>query len=108
MMITPGILDGWDFDVGDDRPTWPPVGTRKLVIEDKCLALFFSATWVVEARVDDEVIARSEESDKAHSSAFIRQWARQAIRSRYLRLRQLGVDAEADYVSFGGLVEELG
>ncbi len=106
-MFTPCSLDGWDLDGSEDRPTWPPTGSRKLVVEDKYEALFFSATWTVEAKVDDEVIARSEASDRSHSGAFVRQWTRQMIRSMYVKLRQLGVDADADYVAYGGLPEDL-
>lgn len=106
MMFSPGILDGWDFETGD-RPTWPPVGTRLLVVEDRCDALFFTATWTVVAKVDDEIVSQSSEANHAHSQSFIKRWARQAIRSNYVHLRQLGVDADKDYVSFGGKAQDL-
>lgn len=107
MLFTPGMLDPFTLDYDGDRPTWPPVGTRELVIEDKCEALFYSAVWTVQARVDDQVLARSPSTDNNHSHSYVRRWARQAIRSRYIKLRQLGVDADSEYVKFGGKPEDL-
>ncbi len=96
-----------NIDENGDRPTWPPVGTGLLIVEDKCEALFISATWTVTAHVGEELIAKSETTDHAHSDAFIARWARQAIRTNYVRLRQLGVDAEGYYLKYGGKLEDL-
>jgi hypothetical protein len=92
---------------GDDRPTWPPPGSSNLVIEDKYEPLFTSATWTIMAYVDEDVISKSTQSDKAHSSAFIRRWSRQMIRSKYELLRMLGVDVDEEYVKLGGDLVDL-
>lgn len=107
-------IDPWaqfgslDLDLGDDdRPTWPPPVMGLLKIEDKFEPLFTSATWTIVASVGDQIIAKSRESDKAHSASFIKRWARQLIRSKYELLRQLGVDAEGEYVKLGGDLKDL-
>jgi hypothetical protein len=96
-----------DLDFGDDRPTWPPPGIRKLVIKDKYEPLFTSATWTIVATVDGDEFAKSSQKDKAHTDPFIKRWARQLIRSKYEKLRQLGVDAEDEYVKWGGDLDDL-
>lgn len=96
-----------DLDFGDERPTWPPAGSADLVIEDKCEPLFISCTWSLIATVGDRVIGQSKSIDKAHTVPFIRRWSRQLIRTRYELLRQLGVDAEGEYVKLGGDLEDL-
>lgn len=96
-----------DLDFGDDRPTWPPPQMGLLSVEDKFEPLFTSATWTVIAKVGDVIIARTREADKSHSEAFIRRWTRQMIRKNYEKLRQLGVDAEGEYVNWGGDLEDL-
>jgi hypothetical protein len=101
------LFGSLDLDLGDDRPTWPPPGTAQLVVEDKFEPLFTSATWTITATVDGDVIAKSKESGRAHTAPFIKRWTRQLIRTRYERLRQLGVDAEAEYVKLGGDLEDL-
>ena len=102
-----GTID-LDFNTDEnDRPTWPPPGTASLVVEDKYEPLFTSATWTVQARVGAEIISQSTEARKAHSDAFLKRWARQMIRTKYERLRQLGVDADGEYVKWGGLLEDL-
>lgn len=97
----------YDNDSENNRPTWPPPGTADLIIEDKCSALFFSAIWELVATIDNEEIARSTESNIAHSRSFTRQWTRQVIRLHYVTLRRAGVDAEAEYIKWGGKLEDL-
>lgn len=92
----------------DDRPTWPPAGSATMIVEDKCMALFTSATWQVALKVNNAAFAVSEEASVAHSQEFIRMWTRQAIRTMYMRLRQFGVDADAEYLKFGGKPDDLG
>lgn len=94
-------------DLCDDRPTWPPPQMGLLKIWDKFEPLFTSATWTIVAEVDGQVIARSRESDKAHTAPFIKRWSRQLIRTKYELLRRLGVDAEGEYVKLGGDLDDL-
>lgn len=97
-----------ELDLPDgDRPTWPPPQMGLLKIIDKFEPLFTSATWTIIATVDEQVIASSRPADRAHSAAFIKRWSRQLIRSKYQLLRQLGVDAEGEYVKLGGDLEDL-
>ena len=91
----------------DDRPTWPSPGSSKLIVIDKCEALFFSAVWTIIASVNGKTIAMSSESVKPHSDPFIRQWSRQMIRKNYSQLRAIGVDAEDEYVKLGGDLADL-
>lgn len=96
-----------DLNFGDERPTWPPPQMGLLKIEDKFEPLFTSATWTIVAMVDGDVIAKTNPSDKAHTAPFIKRWSRQLIRTKYERLRQLGVDAEGEYVKLGGDLDDL-
>jgi hypothetical protein len=94
-------------ELEEDRPTWPSPGSATLVVEDKCLALLFSATWTLIATVNGVEISRSSESDHARSDAYIKRWTRMLIRSKYDELRHMGVDADAEYLKQGGLLEDL-
>jgi len=106
-MLDFGTIDlGFDDD-GDDRPTWPSPGSANLVIEDKYEPLFTSATWTIRATVNGTVISESTSAPKSHSEAFVKRWARQMIRTQYDRLRQLGVDADSEYVKWGGIPDDL-
>jgi hypothetical protein len=97
-----------DLDLNDgDRPTWPPAGTALFFVEDKYEPLFTSATWTIVAVVDGDVFSKSSASHKAHTDPFIKRWTRQLIRMKYERLRQLGVDADAEYVKWGGDPKDL-
>lgn len=96
-----------DFDSDDDRPTWPPPGSATLVIEDKYEPMFTSATWTIIATVGGDEFAKSRAADKPHTGPFLRRWARQLIRTKYEKLRQLGVDAEGEYVKWGGDLKDL-
>ena len=102
-----GIIDPFTAEFGDDRPTWPPPGTGKLIVEDVCELLFYSAIWTLVASVGNDIIARSAPSDCSHPIPYTRRWSRQAIRTNYVRLRQLGVDAEGEYASLGGSLSDL-
>lgn len=95
-----------NFD-DDTPPTWPPAGSAKLVIIDKFEPLFTSATWTITAMVGSDVVARSNESDKAHTSPFVKRWSREMIRRKYELLRRYGVDADAEYVKLGGDPKDL-
>lgn len=101
-----GSLD-FDIKVPEDKPTWPSPGTANLDIVDQYEPLFTSATWTVVAKVNGKVIISSSPSDKAHSQAFIKQWARVTIKNEYSELRRLGVDADAEYVKYGGNIDDL-
>lgn len=96
-----------NHEEADERPTWPPTGSATLVIEDKYCPLFTSATWCVQATVNGTVIAHSSDSDEPHTAGYVRRWARKFIRTRYDKLRSLGVDACAEYVLYGGSVDDL-
>ena len=95
----------------------PPPSTKRMpgsatfVVEDKMDALFYSATWTLIATVKDSngeiVIAQSTESKKAHSAGFLKRWARAWIRTHQRRLRKMGVDVDAVYVGYGGMLEDL-
>jgi len=95
-----------NFD-DDAPPTWPQAGSAKLIIIDKFEPLFTSATWTITASVGDDVIARSNESNKAHTSPFVMRWSREMIRRKYELLRRYGVDAEAEYIKLGGNAKDL-
>ena len=98
---------GLELDLDDgDRPTWPPVGAM-FSIEDKYEPLFFSATWTIIAQIDGEIFSRSTPSNRAHTPPFIKRWVRQLIRSKYEKLRQRGVDADAEYAKWGGDLKDL-
>lgn len=108
------FMNPWDqiadleFGNEGDRPTWPPAGSAALIIEDKYEPMFISATWTIVATVDDVTITRSNPNPTgAHSPAFIKRWSRQMIRTRYEDLRRLGVDADAEYVKWGGDLKDL-
>lgn len=105
-----GSLDFSDFDDDverNERKTWPPPGTATLVIEEKVEPLFISMTWTLKASVDGTLIAESSISRKPHNRSFIDWWARQQIKLRYELLRQMGVDAEREYVRYGGSIDDL-
>lgn len=90
-----------------ERKTWPPAGSADLTIDEEMDALFFSATWTIRARVAGEVIWESKPRVHAQGDALMRQWARFIIRRFYDRLRELGVDADAEYLKFGGKADDL-
>lgn len=96
-----------DIDEEPAPETLPMAGSAHLVIEDKCEALFISAEWTIKATVGKHEIAKSTSSSKAHTVPFIKRWARQVIRTNKARLRRLGVDVEAVYVQWGGILEDL-
>lgn len=102
---------GIDFGIlhleEEEPETLPTVGSAKLVIEDKCEALFFTAEWTIQATVGKHIIAQSSTRTSAHSEAFIRRWTRQVIRLNSARLRRLGVDVDTTYVYWGGILSEL-
>jgi len=86
-------------------------GSATLEIEDKTIALFLSATWQLTATVKDSngkvIIAQSTESSSAHSQSFMKRWARQVIRSNQKKLRKMGVDVDAVYPQWGGILDDL-
>jgi hypothetical protein len=112
MMSIGGLFGDLDFSLAsdDEEPvpeTLPTPGSAKLVIEDKCEALFFSAEWTIRATVGKHELAASTPRDKTHTGPFIKRWTRQMIRSNKARLRRLGVDVEATYLFWGGVLEDL-
>jgi len=112
MMSNGGIFGGLEFGLSldDEEPapeTLPTPGSAHLVIEDKCEALFFSAEWTLRATVGKHELAASTPRSSTHTGPFIKRWARQMIRSNKARLRRLGVDVEATYLSWGGVLEDL-
>ena len=101
-----GELD-LNFDEDDAPPTWPSPGSALLVIVDKFEPLFTSATWTLIASVNGDILAKTHPKDVPHTAPYIKRWSRQFIRSHYVTLRRLGVDAEAEYVKLGGALDEL-
>lgn len=102
-----GIFGGISFDEEPAPETLPNPGSAFLVVEDKCDALFFSATWTLRATVGKHVLAESTARDKTHTGPFTKRWTRQMIRSNKARLRRLGVDVEATYLTWGGSLVDL-
>jgi hypothetical protein len=109
-----GILSGFgDIDLisctdDDEEPdTVPLPGTAHLVVEDKCEALFITAEWTVVATVGAHELGRSTTIKKSHTQPYIKRWARQLIRQNKVRLRRLGVDVDATYLQWGGLLDDL-
>jgi hypothetical protein len=115
-----GILSGFgdvDLDLEDLIDEDPPPSTRRtpgsadLEVEDKCEALFISATWTLVAVVKDGggkvVIEQSTPSSKGHTEAFTKRWVRQLIRVNEERLRRMGVDVEKTYQTWGGVLDDL-
>lgn len=102
-----GLYDPLGYDDSAPDKNWPAAGTANLVIEDKYEPVFISATWTLEAKVGKDIIASSTPSGKSHSDAFIKRWSRQVIRMNYETLRQLGVDADQEYLKFGGSLDDL-
>lgn len=103
-----GDLDfsGW----GEEEPapeTLPMPGTAHLKVEDKCDALFITAEWTLIATVGRHEMGRSTTISKPHSDAFIKRWTRQLIRTNKARMRRLGVDVEATYLQWGGILQDL-
>jgi hypothetical protein len=107
-----------DLNFGDDTiDEDPPPSTQRapgagtLTIDDKCTALFTSATWTLTASVKNNngtvVIQQSTENQKSHTKPFIARWARQVIRQNVDKLRWMGVDVEQVYLSWGGLLADL-
>jgi len=87
-------------------------GSATFHVEDKMTALFVSATWQLVATVTDNrgtvtTIAQSTEQPSAHSVAFMQRWARATIRNNKKQLRKMGVDVEATYLKWGGILEDL-
>lgn len=110
MMSTNGGFGEIEFGLSleDEEPeTVPSPGSACLVIEDKCEALFISAEWTLRATVGKFELAKSSTINKPHTGPFIKRWARQVIRSHKARLRRLGVDVEATYLQWGGILEDL-
>ena len=95
------------LDSDGDRKTWPPAGTANLKIKQETVPLFYSAVWVIRARVDGKVIFESKHSGEEYSSAFTRQWARYCIRKKYSQLREFGVNADHEYENWGGLSRDI-
>lgn len=91
-----------DEDEEKEIPTWPPAGTSTLEIKEECQALFYSATWVIRARVNGTIIQESESLDNQRTADVVSQWARSFIMSNYAKLRAQGVDAEKEYVHVWG------
>jgi hypothetical protein len=106
-----------ELDLDDLIDEDPPPSTKRMPgsatfdVEDKMTALFVSATWQLIATVKDKqgdtIIAQSTEMPKAHSDAFMKRWARQVIRSNQKKLRKMGVDVEATYLRWGGILDDL-
>lgn len=96
-----------NLDIEDDKPTWPSPGSGTLKIEDKCEALFISATWKVVATVNGKVFSETWESAKPHDQSFIKNWSLQLLKDNYEKLRSLGVDVEGHYKKLGGNVDDL-
>lgn len=107
-----------DLNFGSDMiDEDPPPSTQRapgvgvLTIDDKCVALFTSATWILTATVKNNngmvVVQQSTESQKSHTKPFVSRWARQVIRQNQDRLRWLGVDVEQVYITWGGLLSDL-
>lgn len=92
----------------DDKQTWPPIGSAKLSIEQETNALFYSATWLIRARVNGKIFAESNEVPEAVPQGEVRQWARAVIRKSRTTLQQMGVDTDTDYVmKWGGVAKDL-
>lgn len=100
---------GYGLDDTDEHPTfqYPQPGSAMLVIHDKYEPLFTSATWTLEAKVNNDIIASSMSSNKPHSEAFIKRWSRQVIRTNSESLKRLGVDIDKIYVEMGGSLDDL-
>jgi hypothetical protein len=108
-----------DLNLDDLIDEDPPPSTKRmpgstsLVIDDRCEALFTSATWTLTGTVKDNsgkgelVIQQSSASPRAHSPWFTRRWARQLIRQNKDRLRKMGVDVEKTYLVWGGILDDL-
>ena len=95
-------------DDDNNVPTWPPVGTASLKITEDCDAIFFSATWSFRARVNGTVMYESTAADHPRSRKELENWARLYITQNYTKLRQLGVDADKEYVeTWGGSKNDL-
>jgi hypothetical protein len=106
-----------ELDLDDLIDEDPPPSTKRMPgsatfdVEDKMTALFVSATWQLVASYKDAsgvtVIAQSTEQPKAHSPAFLKRWGRAVIRQNQKKLRKMGVDVDATYLRFGGILEDL-
>ena len=102
-----GDLDFNGFDEEPPPETFPMPGTAHLKVEDKYQPLFTTAEWTIIATVGHHEIGRSSTIPRAHTEPFIKRWTRQLIRTHKARLRRLGVDVEATYVQWGGLLDDL-
>lgn len=95
----------------DEPPTMPEPGTAQLVVVDKQDMLFYSSEWTLVATVTVpgtiHEITRSTTIAKPHTAPYTARWTRQLIRMNKWRLRRLGVDVAATYVSWGGKADEL-
>ena len=112
MWVGSGQFDAFypEVEVDEDPTpvTLPSLPVRRhLTIEDKYDALFTSATWTLIARVDTFVIDSTVSSSRSHDAQYIERWARYVIRSHYEKLKNLRVDAEAEYVKWGGDPSDL-
>ena len=106
-----------ELDLDDLIDEDPPPSTRRtpgsatFEVEDKMSALFISAEWTLIATVKtnqgDVEITRSTTIGKSHTVPFTKRWARQVIRSNQRKLRKMGVDVDATYLKWGGLLEDL-
>lgn len=90
-----------------DRPTWPPPGTATIYFKQSQVLLFYSTEWVIQAVVDEKVMFESKSSSQIYSSGAAKQWARKCLRDKYEQFKELGVDVEKTYASFGGLHIDL-
>lgn len=103
---------GSDF-VDEDPPpsTQRQPGSATLDIEDKMVALFTSAEWTLVATVRDnkgpKELVRSTTTLQSHTQPFVKRWARQTIRSNKDKLRRAGVDVDAAYLGWGGVLADL-
>lgn len=108
VMVYPMLGNPFDFQINqDDTPTWPPAGISTLEINDDYVPLFTSATWTIRACVNGQAVFESTPSDVPHTPADVRLWARTMIRQCYCDLRKRGVDADAEYVKWGGSLKDL-
>jgi len=100
-------FDPISFSDEEEPITQPMIGSAHLVVEDKCMPLFITAEWAIIAKVGEFELGRSSSIPKAHTDPFIKRWTRQLIRSNKARLRRLGVDVEATYLQWGGILDDL-
>lgn len=91
----------------NDTPTMPPPGSVSLEINEDYEPCFFSATWTIRARVNGVVLDQSETISQSRITSDVKLWARSFIYKWQRKLRELGVDVEKEYESWGGLAKDL-